>query len=322
MKRLFIICLYLISFDSLFLNAQDINDKSSKTLTSITEGKEQILYFEGKHSTFTKCGLPFIYITFHDSDNVSILQGYYPFKSSFYQACWYSELNNKSGDSLFTGYTSSGLVGNVYKKDLKKIELYIKTNKWYCKIQGENRLLILEQYSPSLENETRKKLIYYEAMENYKSYYLHSNFGWKQFRSSIVHVSVDTTLLKLPYKEYCDVINKGVALKIKEIESMNSFPLPRKFYLYENNSKYYIENGKIVDNQKFFDLLKQAKPIEEPESFNPLYSIQIDYPPRGKKIRLGRMKYGYLFSNRIFTLYGYWFQFNDDISKQLIDLIK
>jgi hypothetical protein len=317
MRIIFIYCLSLLFFYSLKSNAQD---SSSKVLNSIVVHKEQILYFEGKHCTLTKGDLPFLYVTFSDSNKVHCLIGYYPFKVHFYMMCSYFDLKKDEFDSLYIGYKRYTMFNLNHKNDYKKIELYKKEDKWYCKIEDDDRLLILEPYLPTIENETRRKLIYYEAMENYEDYYLYSNFGWKQFRSSIVHVSVDTTLLQLPYKEYCNVINNNVALKIEEIEKSKSFLLPRTFYLYENDTRHYIAKGKIFDNQKFFDLLKQAKPIEKPESFHPLYSIMIDYPARGKNVRLGRMKYEYLFNNRIFTLYGYWFQFDRDILDELKSL--
>jgi len=323
MKRFLIICLCLIGFDSLFLNAQDINGNSLKTMIGVTDKKEQILYFEGKHPTFTKCGLPFLYIMFHDSGKVSVLQGYYPYKSSFYQSCWYSDLTKKNNDSTYSGYTRPTIVGSIHKKNLKKIELYNRNGEWYCKIENEERELLLQPYIYSEENEKRRNIIYYLAKGENADYISKTNYSWKVYwRTEVFHL--DTSFVRLSFKQLSDELEVKYLNEFERIKAINSFKANVPFYLFEKEGNEDIEKGRISNTQKLFDLLKQSVPIEEPESFNPIYSIKCNplLTRNFKKHKWKLNNYDFFISDHIFTIDGYWYKINTDITKQLFDLIK
>jgi len=251
------------------------------------------------------------------------LVGFHPFKVSYYLSCWNFDFTKRATDTSYFGYTTLSKIGHVYKKELNKIELFYRQGKWYCKLQNEDRKLQLEPYLPTHENEKRRKLIYYEAMLNYQDYVLYSNYGWMRF-PLMQHKSVDTVLLNLPYDEYCKTINSQIALKNEEVRSINSFSSKDSFYLFEKVEKMSIERGQIISSQDFFYLLKQAIPIEEPASFIPKYSVQCNPFDKGqdKKRKWQLNNNDYFFSDRVFTIHGYWYQFDRNIIEDLKKLSK
>ncbi len=320
MIKLFIISALIL--ESIVLNAQDINGNRASVNKKDEGSAEQILYFEGAYPTFFRSGLPFLYITFHDSGKVTGFLGYYPYKGLNYQACWTYDLCKTEGDSVYSGYSILGRVGLICKDDLKKIEVFNRLGRWYCRLEGEKRELLLQPYTYSSKNEERRNLIFYLARREHDTFVFETNFIWKQFWGTEI-ITIDTSVIHLPFKQLRDELERRYLNEFKRINSINSFKPNLTFYLFVKDNDLCVDMGRVVDSQRLFDLLKEAKPIERPEFFNPTYTIQCNPIAKGshKKQKWSVNRNDYFFSNRVFLYNGFWYQFDSDVLADLKKLV-
>jgi hypothetical protein len=290
----------------------------------------QVLYYEGKRPGLFNIGLPIIYITFLNNDSI---QGLTACDSQEMLGDGWNFNFTKINDSTFEAMILKGIGSYIIlPKDFEKLILYKSREGWYCKLENYDSKIVLKPYIANKNNEYRRNWIYYYAKVDYGRYYFNRLYSWNFFSSKeygMFHIEKDTfPFLHLPYIEATSEIDKRWIKELTRIKNIDSFvsfdDSNHKFVLSKNIDSKYVESGVIKNPQMFFNLIKQASPIDEPKGFSPNYKVEIKYHKffNGKDFGYVALRnMDFLFNDTVFKYESYWYSFDKDITKELNELV-